>query len=137
MEEFSMGAVCRQTGYGPPTVRYFEAIGLLPPVPRSAAGRRVFRAEHVERLAFIRSCRTHGLTQKEIQSLVGLLEAPDEPCGEVTAIVSQHVARLKARMATLAELIAGLEAAVQTCDGSAVSRCRIVQSLNAGGERRI
>jgi DNA-binding transcriptional MerR regulator len=131
MDEFSIGEACRQTGYGAPTIRYFEAIGLLPPVHRTAAGRRVYWAEHLERLVFIRNCRTHGLTQKEVQALVALLETPDRPCGEVTDIVGTHVVKLKAHMESLAKLIAGLEAAAQTCDGAAVSRCRIVKSLAA------
>jgi DNA-binding transcriptional MerR regulator len=131
MEEFSIGAVVRQTGYGAPTIRYFEAIGLLPPVHRTASGRRLYRAEHLERLSFIRNCRTHGLTQKEVQALVALLEAPDQPCGQVTDIVATHIVKLKLRMESLAKLISGLEAATQTCDGAAVSQCRIVKSLAA------
>lgn len=131
VEEYSIGAIAERTGYGPPTIRYFETIGFLPPVERSAGGRRLYRAEHVERLVFIRNCRTHGLMQAEIRALITLLDAPEQPCGQVTQIVSRHLDKLKASMATLAALITDLEAVVQSCDGSAISRCRIVRSLAA------
>jgi DNA-binding transcriptional MerR regulator len=129
LEEYSIGAIAKRTGYGPPTIRYFEDIGFLPRVERTAGGRRLYRAAHVERLVFIRNCRTHGLTQAEVRTLIELLDAPEQPCGEVTQILTMHLDKLKASMATLAALIDGLEAVVQSCDGSAVSRCRIVHSL--------
>jgi DNA-binding transcriptional MerR regulator len=131
MDEYTIGAVSRLTGYCAPTIRYFEAIGLLPPVPRSAGGRRVYRGEHMQRLAFIRNCRSFGLTQTDVRTLVDLMECPEQPCGTATAIVTHHLDRLRDQQRHLAALIAGLETAVDGCDGRAVSSCRVVRSLAA------
>lgn len=127
--EYSIGAVARLTGCKVPTIRYFEQIGLLSPARRSPGGRRLFRAEHVERLNFIRNCRTHGFSQDETRSLLELFDNPDLPCGEVTTIAARRLETLKERMDSLSALIAELERIIEACKGGNISECRIIGSL--------
>ena len=135
VEEYSIGAVARLTGCKVPTIRYFEQIGLLPSAHRSPSGRRLFRADHVERLKFIRSCRTHGFSQDETRSLLELVDNPDLPCGEVTTIAARRLEMLKERKESLSALIVELERITEACKGGNMSECRIIGSLAASSAR--
>ena len=51
-----IGELAQQSGVAE-TLRYYEQQGLLAKPARSAANYRVYTAQHVEQLAFIRQCR--------------------------------------------------------------------------------
>ncbi len=70
----SIGVIARQTGCTVPTIRYYEEIGLLPPGPRTEAGRRVYGDEAVRRLTFIRRCRDFGFSIEQVRELVSLVD---------------------------------------------------------------
>jgi DNA-binding transcriptional MerR regulator len=72
----SIGLVARQAGCSVPTIRY-EEIGLLPAVPRTEGGRRVYGSATVRRLSFIRRCRDFGFSIVEVRELVGLVDEPN------------------------------------------------------------
>ena len=43
----SIGQAADKSGCTPATIRYYESIGLLPPTPRSDAGRRAYGSKEV------------------------------------------------------------------------------------------
>ena len=53
------------------TVRYYEREGLLPAPARSEGNYRLYSSEHLERLTFIRNCRTLDMNPGRDQKLVG------------------------------------------------------------------
>ena len=62
------------------TIRYYEKEGLLPPPKRSTGNYRVYGPEHVERLAFIRRCRSLDMSLPEIRTLpCTILVTPSRP----------------------------------------------------------
>ena len=58
------------------TIRYYEKTGLLPPPARSDNGYRAYGQAHVQRLAFIRHCRSLDIPLADIQQLLTLLDDP-------------------------------------------------------------
>lgn len=67
--EYSIGEVCERTRLSARTVRYYEELGLLPGVRRRSGGRRVYGADELERLRFIRRLKQLGLSLAEIKEL--------------------------------------------------------------------
>jgi MerR family mercuric resistance operon transcriptional regulator len=58
--DIPIGEVSRRTGCNIETIRYYERIGVLP-APRRSGGRyRMYGAEEVGRLAFVRRARELG-----------------------------------------------------------------------------
>ncbi len=76
-----IGDVARLSGLPVKRIRYYERRGLLEPATRSEAGYRVYGAEEVARLEFIKRAKLLGLTLKEIRELVGLAARCNE--GEI------------------------------------------------------
>lgn len=78
-----IGEVSERSGVPAKTLRYYEQAGLLPVASRTASGYRVFGDEVLERLVFIRSAQSVGLTLGEIRGIVALRENGEVPCEHV------------------------------------------------------
>lgn len=133
----SIGVVARQTGCSVPTIRYYEEIGLLPPGPRTEAGRRVYGDDAVRRLTFIRRCRDFGFSIDQVHELVSLVDQPDRPCLEVRDIAARHLDQVRGRLAELQALEASMTQFVRSCDtacaGGAALDCTILEDLSVPG----
>jgi len=66
-----------RSGVPAPTIRYYEQLGLLGLVKRTAAGYRVFDERDVRLLDFLRRARGLGFSLGECSELIDLLVAPD------------------------------------------------------------
>lgn len=69
MRQLGIGELARQVGMRPSALRYYEGVGLLPPAER-VAGRRVYPAGTVRRLALIKMAQRAGFTLAEIRDLL-------------------------------------------------------------------
>ena len=75
-----IGELAQKTGMQVETVRYYEKEGLLPRIGRTDSNYRVYSDAHVERLLFIRHCRSLDMTLDEIRILLHFKDIPDESC---------------------------------------------------------
>jgi DNA-binding transcriptional MerR regulator len=98
-----IGEVAASSGLPVKTIRYYEEIGLLTPtVERSSSGYRLFDAQVLNRLAFIKRAQSLGLSLSEIQVILNVHDQGQLPCGEV----KQH---LEAKVEAIAQQIESLE----------------------------
>jgi len=112
------------------TVRYYEKEGLLPEPARTPGNFRVYGAEHLERLRFIRNCRALDMSHEEIHTLLKLADQPTAGCGAVNAVFDQHIAHVDERIRELSQLkqqLATLRLQCQT--EQAVDACGILHGL--------
>ena len=59
------------------TLRYYERVGLLPPVNRSESGIRDYKEMDVRRVEFIKCMRSAGLPIEVLIEYVGLIQRGD------------------------------------------------------------
>ena len=93
--------LAQQTGVPTKTIRYYEGVGLLPPPARQANNYRQYTEADVERLRFIASARSLGLSLDDIAKILAIRDAGIAPCDHV-------LARLQARLADIDRLIADM-----------------------------
>ncbi|MDO5652581.1 MAG: Cd(II)/Pb(II)-responsive transcriptional regulator [Brachymonas sp.] len=86
------------------TIRYYEKTGLLQEPARSDNGYRAYGQVHIERLAFIRHCRSLDISLADIQQLLQLMNTPQADGSGVDAVVQQQIARVRTRLASLKAL---------------------------------
>ena len=130
-----ISALARESGCPVETIRYYEREGLLPPPERSSGNYRLYRQHHVERLRFIRHCRSLDMTLDEIRSLLGFRDHPEENCGEVNALLDRHIDHVARRIEELQALEQQLRALRSQCqDVQAARDCRVLQSLSDGNK---
>ena len=103
MAELRISELAARTGFSPPTLRYYERIGLLPEPRRTAGGYRVYEDRTVERLRFVARAKSLGLTLDETRELAELW-ARDE-CRPVQARLTELLhAKLDAAHDQISEL---------------------------------
>jgi DNA-binding transcriptional MerR regulator len=78
------------------TIRYYEREGLLPETARTGGNYRIYGDAHAARLSFIRHCRGLDMTLDEIRILLHFKDAPSENCGEVNALLDEHIGHVAA-----------------------------------------
>ena len=126
-----IGELARRSDTPVQTIRYYEREGLLPQAPRSEHNYRVHDHGHLERLVFVRNCRSLGLSLQEIRALLRARDAPDADCGDVDALLDQHIAQLGSRIRRLRELERQLRALRERCAGQrAAAACGILGGLS-------
>jgi DNA-binding transcriptional MerR regulator len=72
MDGLRISEVAAQTGFSAPTLRYYEAIGVLPAAPRTDGGYRLYDDRTVDLLRFVARAKALGLTLEETRELAGL-----------------------------------------------------------------
>ena len=70
--------VSEQCGVSADTLRYYERIGLLPPVNRSESGIRDYNELDVRRVGFIKCMRTAGLPVEVLITYYQLVQQGEE-----------------------------------------------------------
>lgn len=105
-EELTIGQLARRTGIAAKTIRYYEAIGLLPPPARGANRYRRYGQADVNRLLVLRRIRLLGVPLSAARSL--LLDASDSRCAhvrdELLALVDTRLRALDQEIAELRSL---------------------------------
>lgn len=83
------------------TIRYYEAIGLLPAPPRHANGYRSYDASAGDRLRFVKAAQAVGFTLTEIKEILSIRDAGEEPCGHVLDLVDRRARDITEQIAAL------------------------------------
>ncbi len=129
MTELTIGALAQRLQCQTETIRFYEREGLLPPPARSGGNYRLYGKLHLERLGFIRRCRTLDMTLDEIRVLLQLRDKPADNCAEVNAVLDEHIQHVTDRIAELRTLQGQLRSLRQLCASTGVQGCGILQEL--------
>ncbi len=125
-----IGPLAALTGCQIPTIRFFEAEGLLQPADRGKNNYREYGDVHVDRLKFILRCRSLDMSHEEIRTLLRLQDFPDRPCDEVNTLLDAHLQVIDDRLTQLRLLRRQLSAIRSTCAGGVcVGDCGALESL--------
>jgi DNA-binding transcriptional MerR regulator len=103
----TVSEVREETGLSARTLRYWEELGLLPGVRRRAGGRRVYGADEIERLHFIRRLKALGLSLAEVKELNAVYAIGGSTRAmlvRLEALLSGHLEDVERRIEELAAL---------------------------------
>ncbi|WP_326955028.1 MerR family transcriptional regulator [Amycolatopsis sp. NBC_01286] len=103
MTSYTPAQVTEKTGFTIDTLRYYERIGLLHHVGRTAGGRRTFTDQDVEFLQLLRCLRYTGMPVAEMLRFVELLRSGDATQDERLEVLREHEARVEAQIDRLRE----------------------------------
>lgn len=98
--------VAQQFDITPDTLRYYERIGLLPRIKRTASGVRDYSEADCGRIEFIKCMRGANVSIEALQEYMRLLDLGDTTIAERKAILEEQRGIARAR---IAEMQAGLD----------------------------
>ncbi|GLI95095.1 MerR family transcriptional regulator [Methylocystis echinoides] len=125
----SIGELSKQSGVNIETIRYYEKIGVMPAPGRSANGYRVYGAEHLRRLSFVRRSRQLGFSLDEIRGLLRLVDDDAYTCPQVRELTLHHVVEIRRKITDLKRLKRVMEDMAAQCSGRRAPDCAIVDAL--------
>ena len=117
------------------TIRYYEREGLLPPPARTQGNLRVYEPSHLERLQFIRHCRSLDMSLDEIRVLLRFKDSPGADCGDVNELLDEHIGHVSKRIKELRALERHLKELRERCKlQQPAERCGILAGLSEAAQ---
>lgn len=101
--EYTISSAAQKTGIAPSAIRYYEEMGLLPPIRRHPNGKRYFTGEDMERLALVCCLKKTGLSLRDIQACFAYCDQGEETIEERIGMFLNHRAQIEEKMRELSE----------------------------------
>jgi Cd(II)/Pb(II)-responsive transcriptional regulator len=113
------------------TIRYYEREGLLPPPARTEGNFRDYEKVHLDRLLFIRHCRSLDMSLNEVRTLLQAKDDPGADCGDVNALLDEHIGHVAKRVKELRRLEKQLKQLRAQCgEARASGQCGILSGIS-------
>ncbi len=127
-----IGELAAASGTTIESIRFYERAGLIAEPARSDGNYRVYGDTHVQRLVFIRRCRSLDMALDEIRVLLGFKDAPSAHCGDVNALLDTHIGHVASRVQELRVLEQQLRSLRAQCQSiSSGADCGILKQLSS------
>ncbi len=128
----NIGQAAKHSGLSAKMIRYYESIGLLRPAGRSDSGYRLYGAQDLHVLAFIKRSRDLGFSLEEVGKLLTLWQDRERASADVKALALRHIDELNRKIVELSALRDTLGELVEHCQGDHRPDCPILRDLESG-----
>ncbi len=128
---YRISEVSEELGLSADTLRYYEKIGLLPQVARTASGIRRYSEKDLSRLRFIQRAQKMNFSLAEIGQLLEMREDPRHVRDEVRQLTARKLADIQSHLEELGRLRDELTLLLNLCRGTA-DGCPIIESMDGG-----
>jgi Cu(I)-responsive transcriptional regulator len=125
----NIGQAAERSGVSAKMIRHYESIGLVERARRTDGGYRIYDANDIHTLRFIRRARDLGFSMKEIAQLLGLWRNRRRASSDVRRVAQQHISELDHKIEELQAMRRTLNALVEHCHGDRRPECPILDDL--------
>src|ERR1700675_1091208 len=110
-----IGKAAQVAGVSVDTIRFYQKLGLIKSVRRSAGGYRLFDGEQIRDLTFVRHAQELGFSLTEVKELLALRQK-HHVCSEVQSMLKRKVGDVREKINSLSRLEAELAGALRNCN---------------------
>jgi DNA-binding transcriptional MerR regulator len=114
--------VSEQYGLSSDTLRYYERIGLIPPVNRNESGIRDYNELDLRRVEFIKCMRSAGLPVEVLIDYVALVQKGDKTIEARKEILIEQRELLLARMAEMQKTLDVLNHKIEVYENAVLKK---------------
>ena len=127
--------VSEQYGISTDTLRYYERVGLIPPVNRNEGGIRDYNELDLRRVDFIKCMRSAGLPIEVLIDYVALVQKGDKTIEARKEILKEQRALLAARMEAMQKTLDILDHKLEVYEKAVLTKeKKIVQTQDQAFE---
>ena len=95
-KKITVGELAKKAGVTPRTIRYYEEVGLLPPLERTSNGYRTYTDNYINGVKMIRRAKRLGFSLKELKELLKIrLQYPENEKQMILRSIESIKANLK------------------------------------------
>jgi Cu(I)-responsive transcriptional regulator len=125
----NIGQASNASGVSAKMIRYYESIGLIEAPLRTESNYRVYGAEDIHTLRFIKRARTLGFSVEETGTLLGLWRDKSRASADVKQVATSHIEALETKIAELQGMVKTLTHLADCCGGNTRPTCPILDDL--------
>lgn len=114
--------VSERYGISPDTLRYYERIGLIPPVNRNDRGIRDYNEIDIRRVEFIKCMRSAGLPIEVLIEYVGLVQQGDQTIEARKDILNGQRGLLAARIKEMQKTLDILDYKIEVYENAVLKK---------------
>ena len=111
------------------TLRYYERIGLLPPINRNKSGIRDYNEIDVRRVEFIKCMRSAGLPIEVLIEYVGLVQQGDKTIEARKEILREQREQLAARMKEMQKTLDLLDHKIEVYENAVLKKEKEIMEM--------
>ena len=111
-----IGELAKLTALTVDAIRFYEKRKLLPKPVRSTGRFRLYAADDIERLRFIRQMHGLGFSLREIRELIDLRTHEVDACESVRELLKRKLVDVRAKLHELQRLESGLTEDLRKCN---------------------
>ena len=117
-------------GLSSDTLRYYERVGLIPPVNRNGSGIRDYSELDIRRVEFVKCMRSAGLPIEVLIEYVGLVQQGDQTVEARREILKEQRGLLAARMQEMQKTLDILDHKIEVYENAVLTKeKKIVQTV--------
>ena len=88
------GELAHLSGVSADTIRHYERLGILPEVPRTASGYRMYGRSALERVRLVQRALRLGFSLPELAEILRIRDRGDVPCQNVLTMTEEKLRSL-------------------------------------------
>ena len=131
----TIAAVSRKYEISADTLRYYERIGLVPPVPRSKSGIRDYDEASCGWVELMKCMRSAGVQIEALIEYVALFQQGDETIGARKALLIEQRDQLVERMAEMQRSLDRLNDKIERYDQGLMTKEHLLRHLQSQQSR--
>ena len=109
--------VAKETGLSVHTLRYYERIGLIPPVERAPNGHRRYSEDDIGWIGFLNKLRATGMPISKMKQYADLQQQGQDTLAERLALLKEHRREVKKRIQELNDNLTMIESKIEHYSG--------------------
>lgn len=117
------------------TLRYYERIGLVPPVPRNKSGIRDYDTESCQWIELMKCMRSAGVQIEALIEYVALFQQGDETIDARKALLMEQRDQLMERMAEMQRSLDRLNDKIERYDQGLMTKEQLLRRLQSEQSR--
>ena len=112
------------------TIRFYEKKQLIKASFRADNNYKYYDDEALNRLIFIKRCRSLDMTLHEITQLLEQIQYPEQGCQVIDQLIEEHIQHVETRIQELMNFKSQLQELRQSCSSNTtIDHCQIVKKL--------
>ena len=131
----TIAEVSRKYELSADTLRYYERIGLVPPVPRNKSGIRDYDTESCQWVELMKCMRSAGVQIEALIEYVALFQQGDETIGARKALLIEQRDQLVERMAEMQRSLDRLNDKIERYDQGLMTKEHLLRHLQSQQSR--
>lgn len=129
----TIAEVSKKYELSPDTLRYYERIGLIPPVPRSKSGIRDYDQSSCQWIELMKCMRAAGVQIEALIEYVALFQQGDSTIDARKALLMEQRDRLVARMAEMQQSLDRLNDKIRRYEAGLMTKEAVLRRLQEQG----